>query len=136
MAASRRSNRRRAHSRDGFRQIATVVGLGTALIGGLFAGGYALQDQLPDLAKVFHGGAGIKVASAGNGSGGVYTGSILFLPIEGPNCRQIEFDNRDGRFTDNGYVDCAKASEQSGINSPKQWSAARAKVISMGFHDR
>ena len=40
-----------------------------------------------------------------------------------------------GRFTDNGYVDCVQAAYQSGIGSPKQWSAARVKVISTGFRD-
>jgi len=65
----------------------------------------------------------------------IYTGSILYLPYEGSNCRQLLFDNRSGRFTDNGNVDCAQASSESGIGSPKQWSAARAKAISMGFRD-
>ena len=141
MAVTGRSNRRN-RSRDGFRQVAVVVSVGAVLAAGLVAGGYLVQQQdMPDFAKVFTGkvfaGNGrdsAKVASAATGDQ-AYTGSILYLPYEGSNCRQIMFDNRSGRFTDKGYVDCAKASEQSGISSPKQWSAARAKVISMGFHD-
>ncbi len=138
MAATRRSNRRN-RSGDGVRQVAIVLCVGAVSVAGLGAGGYLVQQQgMPDFARVFTGngraGIGAKVASAGSGAE-AYTGSILYLPYEGSNCRQVMFDNRSGRFTDKGYVDCATASEQSGISSPKQWSAARAKVISMGFHD-
>jgi len=138
MAVTRRSNRRN-RSGDGVRQVAIVLSVGAVLAAGLVAGGYVVQQQgMPDFAKIFTGngraGAGGKVASAASGDE-AYTGSILYLPYEGSNCRQVIFDNRSGRFTDKGYVDCATASERSGISSPKQWSAARAKVISMGFHD-
>jgi hypothetical protein len=36
----------------------------------------------------------------------IYTGSILFTPHEGSTCHQFLFDNRTGRFNDNGNVDC------------------------------
>ena len=139
MAVSRRSKRRK-RSRDGFHQVAVVMGFAT-VIAGLLAGGYVVQQQyMPDLFKAFtgNGRGGTKVASVesnAESNGEIYTGSILYLPYEGSNCRQLLFDNRDGRLTDNGYVDCAEASSRSGINSPKRWSAARAKVISMGFYD-
>jgi hypothetical protein len=140
MAVARRPKRRN-RSRDGFRQVAIVIGVGTVLAAGLFAGGYAVQQQfMPGLVKALTGngrggtqGASQLASAASNNE--IYTGSILYLPYEGSNCRQLLFDNRNGRFTDNGKVDCAQASEQSGISSPKQWSAARAKVISMGFRD-
>jgi hypothetical protein len=136
MTVSRRSKRRNSSS-DGFRHVAVVIGFGAVLSAGLFAGGYAVQQQfMPNLLKAFTGSGrgGNKTASA-VGSGEIYTGSILYLPYEGSNCRQLLFDNRNGRFTDKGYIDCEEASSQSGINSPKQWSAARAKVISEGFRD-
>jgi hypothetical protein len=136
MAVARRP-RRRNRSRDGFRQVAIVIGVGTVLAAGLFAGGYAVQQQsMPGLVRALtgNGRSGTQVASAASNNE-LYTGSILYLPYEGSNCRQLLFDNRNGRFTDNGKVGCAQALEQSGISSPKQWSAARAKVISMGFRD-
>ncbi len=130
--------KRRNRSRDGFRQVAIVIGVGIALTAVLFAGTAIMPERyVPDVVKAFtwNGrGGGTRVASATNGDE-VYTGSILYLPYEGTNCRQLMFDNRNGRFTDKGTVDCEQASAQSGINSPKQWSAARAKVISMGFRD-
>jgi hypothetical protein len=94
------------------------------------------QQYMPGLVRALLGSGrgGTQVASAAS-TNELYTGSILYLPYEGSNCRQLLFDNRNGRFTDNGNVDCAEASLQSGISSPKQWSAARAKVISMGFRD-
>jgi hypothetical protein len=140
MAVARRPKRRN-RSRDGFRQVTVVIGVGAVLIAGLFAGGYAVQQQyMPGLVKALLGGGrgGAQVASAvasAASTNELYTGSILYLPYEGSNCRQLLFDNRNGHFTDNGNVDCAEASAQSGISSPKQWSAARAKVISMGFRD-
>jgi hypothetical protein len=136
MAVSRRS-KRRSRSRDGFRQVAVVVGFGSVLSAGLFAGGYAVEQRyMPDLLKAFTGnGRGGTSTAVVADSDEIYTGSILYLPYEGSNCRQLLFDNRNGRFTDDGYIDCAQASSRSGINSPKQWSAARAKVISMGFRD-
>jgi|HubBroStandDraft_5_1064220.scaffolds.fasta_scaffold355387_2 hypothetical protein len=136
MAVSRRSKRRNP-SRDGFRHVAVVIGFGAVLSAGLFAGGYAVQQQfMPNLLKAFSGnGRGVAKTASATGSGEIYTGSILYFPYEGSNCRQLLFDNRNGHFTDKGYVDCEEASLQGGVNSPKQWSATRAKVISEGFRD-
>ena len=112
--------------RSGFRQILVVVAIGTIVALGSLA------------AAKFVGVSGERAAAAAVNASQVesYTGSILYLPYDGANCRQLLFDNRNGRFTDNGYVDCVQASYQSGIGSPKQWSAARVKVISTGFRDR
>jgi hypothetical protein len=138
MATLRRSKSRK-HSRDGFRQAAVVTAISVVLAAGLFAaGGYVVQQRRgPATVKAFIKTApgSAEVASASGGDE-IYTGSILYIPYEGSNCRQILFDNRNGRFTDNGYVDCLNAEAQSGIGSPKQWSAARVRVISDGFRDR
>jgi hypothetical protein len=66
----------------------------------------------------------------------IYTGSILYMPRVGDVCRQLLFDNQNGQFTDNGYVDCNRAAYQPKVNGPKQWSAARVRVISTGFRRR
>jgi hypothetical protein len=139
MATLRRSKSRKG-SRDGFRQAVVVTAIGVVLAAGLFAAsGYVIQQQRgPAAVKAFMktGPGNAKVASASGGDDEIYTGSILYIPYEGANCRQILFDNRNGRFTDNGYVDCQSAEAQSGIGSPKQWSAARVRVIRDGFRDR
>jgi hypothetical protein len=133
--------KRHRRSGDGLRQTIVVLAIGASLAVGLFvAGNYVVAGQYaPAAVKAF-----IRTATQSNGPTVVatandaeaYTGSILYIPDDGANCRQLSFDNRNGRFTDNGYVDCAEASYQSGIGSPKQWSAARVKVISTGFRDR
>jgi len=63
----------------------------------------------------------------------IYTGSILYFPDRGSLCRQLLFDNQNGQFSDNGYVDCARAAYHGAAEQPKQWSAARVRVISTGF---
>ena len=139
MATLRRPKSRKG-SRDGFRQAAVITAIGVVFAAGLFAAGdYVVQRQRgPATVKAF-----IHCVAAPDtlqpGGDGIYTGSKLHLPDEGSNCRQILFDNRNGRFTDNGYVDCLNAEAQSGgISSPKQWvKAARVRVlISDGFRDR
>jgi hypothetical protein len=66
-------------------------------------------------------------------NGQIYTGSILFFPEGGTQCHQMYFNNRDGRFSDNGLVDCARATYESTKDAPKTWSVARTEVISKGF---
>jgi hypothetical protein len=65
----------------------------------------------------------------------IYTGSILYMPDSGNACRQLLFDNQNGQFTDNGYVDCDRAAYRGTDTTPKHWSAARVRVISSGFRD-
>ena len=63
----------------------------------------------------------------------IYTGSILYMPDTSNICHQWLFDNHNGLFTDNGYVDCLRAAYRGAFDGPKQWSAARLRVISTGF---
>jgi hypothetical protein len=63
----------------------------------------------------------------------IYTGSILYVPDEGKICRQLLFDNRTGRMRDNGLVDCEQAFFRGTSEMSKQWSTARALVISESF---
>jgi hypothetical protein len=138
MASLARRSKRPRRSRDGFRQIGVVLSLAATLAATLFVvGGYIVPMQHgPATIKAFFKSAATNTTTNAKGSDEeIYTGSILYLPYEGRNCRQLLFDNRTGRFSDNGYVDCVKATYQSGIGSPKQWSAARVKVISGGFKD-
>jgi hypothetical protein len=62
----------------------------------------------------------------------VYMGSILYMPRQGTFCRQVLFDNRTGRLSDNGMVDCESAIYRSASSTPN----ARARAISEGFRER
>jgi hypothetical protein len=78
--------------------------------------------------------AAVAVALAAVDDDDIYTGSILYMPDSGNACRQLLFDNQNGQFTDNGYVDCDRAAYRNDA-TPKHWSAARVRVISSGFRD-
>jgi len=119
----RRAYRKRGRS-ESIRQTLGVVAVGVSLGTGLFA-----------IADYFTAQHWLKpAATAARNGGEVYTGSVLYMPQEGRNCRQMLFDNQTGRFTDNGSVDCENAAYR-GVdgNLPKQWSSARARVIADGF---
>jgi hypothetical protein len=128
-AMNRRARRQKARpqKRDAVRQTLAVIAIGALLGGSLFATGeYITARQKPAAAA-----AALATASDDE----IYTGSILYMPNEGRNCHQLLFDNRSGRFTDNGYVDCVNAAYRSPTDA-KQWSAARVRVISNNFRDR
>ena len=63
----------------------------------------------------------------------IYTGSILFVPDDGRVCRRFLFDNRTGQVQDNGVVDCEQAYYRGMGEDAKQWSTARALLISESF---
>jgi hypothetical protein len=108
---------------ESIRQNLGVVAVGAVLGTGLFA--------IADYFTVQHW---VRPATAARNAGEIYTGSVLYMPQEGRNCRQMLFNNNTGRFTDNGSVDCENAAYR-GVdgNQSKQWSSARARVIADGF---
>jgi hypothetical protein len=112
--------------RNGSRQVWAIVMIGLCLGAGAFGIGRYVT--------VTRQAAAVEAASAADDDE-IYTGSILYMPDSGNVCRQLLFDNQNGQFTDNGYVDCDRAAYH-GAATPKQWSAARARVISSGFRDR
>jgi hypothetical protein len=63
----------------------------------------------------------------------IYTGSILFVPDDGKVCRRVLFDNRTGRLSDGGLVDCESAYYRSPNTPPAQMSVARTQAISETF---
>ncbi len=122
-----RPGRRRA--RHNVRQTVAVIAIGALLAVGLFATGkYVAAGPRAPVATV---PANIGTAASA-GDDEIYTGSILSMHDYGRTCRQLLFDNRDGRFTDNGDVDCRRAAYRS-PTEPLKWSAARARVIADGF---
>jgi hypothetical protein len=103
-----------------------LIAMGAILVAaGLLAAGEYVATQQPTTAA----------AAGAQTDAEAYTGSILYLPHDGRTCRQLFFDNLTGRFTDNGSVECSGAAYDSGIGSPKQLSAARARVIASGFRE-
>ncbi len=94
-------------------------------LGGLAGGGFVAAKRQMDADALARGGA--------FGGGAIYTGSILYWPDQGTLCRQLLFDNRTGRLTENGYVDCDSAAYRGPGDVPKQFSTSRLRVISNGF---
>jgi hypothetical protein len=66
----------------------------------------------------------------------IYTGSILFVPDDGKVCRRFLFDNRTGRLSYSGLVDCESAYYRSPGTPPAQMSVARTQAISETFRHR
>jgi hypothetical protein len=116
-----RPTKRRRRADNGLRQVLVIIGIGATLaLGALGTDGYMIAKRE-------------KAAAAKPNGDEIYTGSILYMPDTSNVCHQWLFDNHNGRFSDNGYVDCERAFYQGGPESPKQWSAARVRVISTGF---
>ncbi len=112
----------RSRSRDNSRQVVVVIAIGLTLaLGALISGGYVAGAKRQTAA-----------AAAAANDDDIYTGSILYMAYDGSSCRQLLFDNQNGRITDNGYVDCERAAYH-GLDGPKRWSADRIRVIRTGF---
>jgi hypothetical protein len=126
MSSFRRRQKAKRRTREGVRQTTVVTAAGAFLALGLFASG--------EYVSATHRAAAAALASAASGEG-IYTGSILYMPEEGKICRQILFDNHTGLLSDNGKVDCERATYQGADSTPKQWSFARVRVISSGFRE-
>jgi hypothetical protein len=125
MNRSRRPAKRRSPNRNGSRQVVGVVVMGVALALGVVATNEFITVQRKAAE------AAAKAAAPSDDE--IYTGSILYMPDTSNVCHQWLFDNRNGQLADNGTVDCQRAAYQSGFDQPKQWSAARVRVISTGF---
>ena len=63
----------------------------------------------------------------------IYTGAILFVPDDGKVCRRSLFDNRTGRLSYGGLVDCESAYYRSPGTPPAQMSIASTQAISETF---
>jgi hypothetical protein len=115
-----RPSKARRPAGDGSRRILIVVATGAALgFGALANSEFVMANRQA-------------AAAATPDDAEIYTGSILYMPDDGDTCRQLLFNNHNGQFTDKGYVDCERAAYH-GTSGPKEWSAARMKVISSGF---
>lgn len=105
--------------REGLRPMVAAAAIGAVLATGLFA----TRET-----KIARSQASTATALSDDE---IYTGSILFMPNDGNICRQILFDNRTGRLSDNGLVDCERASYRRAGEMPKDWS--RGRILAEGF---
>jgi hypothetical protein len=132
MDRSKRRSNARARGRERSRQMVYLAAIGSVLGVGLFAAGELKVGQfLPWLPRL-----SLSKPAPVPTEEEIYTASILYLPNEGTTCRQLLFDNRTGRFRDNGLVDCERAYYHGTNESATLWPNARAVVISQGFRGR
>jgi len=113
-----RTKRRNSRS-ERTRRIAAVVAVLALLTAGLFAAGEAKIE--------------LSSAKPAASDDEIYTGAILFVPDDGKVCRRFLFDNRTGRLSYGGLVDCETAYYRSPGTPPAQMSIARTQAISETF---
>jgi hypothetical protein len=129
MDRSKRRSKARARGREGSRQMMFLAAIGSVLAVGLFvAGEFKAGQFLP-----WPHWLSLSKPAPAPTEEEIYTGSILYLPNDGTTCRQLLFDNRTGRFRDNGLVDCERAYYRGTNESATLWPNARATVISQSF---
>jgi hypothetical protein len=120
----RPSERRRPRPRSAWRQGIIAA---TALVVCVTLAAFGADEFL------IHRDAAAAVAAASARS--LYVGSILFYPELGNRCHQLYFDNRNGKYADNGAVDCTRAAaEATAKDAGKASSNARTEGISKSFH--
>ena len=121
MRRPKQRTKRRNHRSERTRRIAAVVAVLALLTAGLFAAREAkieLSSPKP---------------AATPSDDEICTGSILFVPDDGKVCRRFLFDNRTGRLSYGGLVDCESAYYRSPSTPPTQMSIARTQAISETF---
>jgi hypothetical protein len=103
--------------------LGTLLGLGT----------YWSSNSLLKITTRPASGAGTAQRTV-NSDDDLKTGSILFVPAFGDQCRRRIIDNTTWRMFDNGVVDCdAALIEVRSRSSGSYWSSARVDVIRNGF---
>jgi hypothetical protein len=122
MRRQRKRTKRRSTGAERARRIAAVAAVTALLAGGFFA---ATETNIQLSAA--------KPAPVPSDDE-IYTGSILFVPDNGRVCRRFLFDNRTGRLSDGGLVDCESAYYRT-PRTPSP-SIARTQAISETFRHR
>jgi hypothetical protein len=64
------------------------------------------------------------------------TGSIIFVPFAGNNCRKKLIDNATWRISDGGPIDCRTALAQGANGNESGFSTSRVDIIRNGFYSR
>jgi hypothetical protein len=121
MRRPKQRTKRRSGRSERRRRIAAIAAVLAVLTAGLFA---ARETKI----ELF---AAKPVAMPSDDE--IYTGSILFVPDDGKVCRRFLFDNRNGRLSYGGLVDCDSAYYRSPNAPPAQMSVARTQAISETF---
>jgi hypothetical protein len=121
MRRQRQRTKRRTARSERARRIAAVAAVMAMLAAGLFAA----RETTIKLSSAK------PIATPSDDE--IYTGSILFVPDDGRVCRRFLFDNRSGRLSYSGLVDCESAYYRSPGAPPAQMSIARTQAISETF---
>jgi hypothetical protein len=123
---SKRRTTRGSQSRDSRRALAICLLFGAIVLVGL---GTVIRNSPP-------GGTRIAATTSAQGNDDLTTGSIVFVPLFGNNCRTRLIDNATWRIRDNGVVDCNAALALKTHDRRIGWSAARLDVVRQGFSRR
>ena len=68
--------------------------------------------------------------------GEAYTGSIIFVPTRGDECKELMLDNRTGKMWDKGPVNCNEAVSRSDRDQRSGMSTLRMNAIGKAFNRR
>jgi hypothetical protein len=117
----------RRDRRDGERALIAVACLASAIT---FAAFVDTGERTKPESKIDRGAV---AATTNTSDDDIYTGSILFMPMEGNACRQHLLDNVTGRIWDNGVVACDSALAKGSAGKNYGWSAARIDAVRDGF---
>lgn len=123
---SRRQTTRRSQARDNRRALAICLLFGAIAVFGL---GAVIRNTPSS-------GTRIAATTSAPGDNDLTTGTIVFVPIFGNNCRRRLIDNATWRIRDNDVVDCNTALAQNTHGPRIGWSAARVDVVRRSFSHR
>jgi hypothetical protein len=127
---SRSRKARRWFRRDNRRALAICLLFATVASIGL---GSVIQQHAPSIGNLRIAGHGPGFTQ---GDDELATGSVIFVPVLGNNCRKKLIDNATWRIRDSGPVDCRAALARGANANESGWSTSRVDIIRNGFYNR
>jgi hypothetical protein len=126
---SRSRRVRRGFRRDNRRALTICLLFGAAASIGL---GSVIQ-QAPSIGTLRIAGNGPGFTQADDE---LATGSVIFVPVLGNDCRKKLIDNATWYIRDSGPVDCRAALARGAHANESGWSTSRVDIIRNGFYSR
>jgi len=127
--AARQTTHRRWFLRDIPRTYVLLVWLAFGLAIFIYA-----NDWRPSGWKALRHEASVKPPQTNKGES--YTGSIIFVPPRGDECKEIALDNRTGKMWDKGPINCDEAVSRGDRDQRGGMSTLRMNAIGKAFNHR